>query len=634
MAYAANRRPGGAAMSDRQRTLMDKINRFDEHEKQIQVFLEMFESSKTIEEQTPWGTLKYRNALQQIYERKSCFLHIAMDDIYEFFSGGIDGRDTHVYEGFLTNTHRYIGLVYTAADRSLQSKDYEIYKTLEDPKYEEFKITESEIKRNKEMEEGKVPAYLRVNFQIIIIPASVIQTIRMRGVNADCIGGLVCFEADILRVTLVKPRLQVAAYECQNCKQNTFMAIEGLHFMPLRDCPTCKINQNIANSLKFNPRRSKFTRYQEVRVQEPPSQVPEGDVPRSLNCVVLGESSEKPQPGMSLSICGTLLPFNKLAFAQHRSGLIAEKYFEVFHLESNKKHMDETDEDYEKIKETIQQLKEEDGLYEKLAFSLAPEVWGLEDVKKGLLLQLIGGCSKEKHDGGMIRGDIHVLLMGDPGVAKSQLLKKICAVAQRSVYTTGKGSSSVGLTAAVLKDPNTGETTLEGGALMDDFERSAIYEVMEQQSVSIAKAGHCSTLPARTAVLAAANPINGRYDPRRSVMANINLPAALLTRFDLQFLLLDTVDREKDIQLARHVLEIYSMSSSWANKSQEVVEKKVLRAFTSLAKKRYPKIASGLHSQIEEWYVSTRKMEYSQEIGDRSTYTTPRALLAILRLSQ
>merc|ERR1719221_2116119 len=177
-------------------------------------------------------------------------------------------------------------------------------------------------------------------------------------------------------------------------------------------------------------------------------------------------------------------------------------------------------------------------------------------------------------DGLKIRGDIHTLFMGDPGVAKSQLLKQVINIAPRSVYTTGKGSSGVGLTAAVIRDNTTGEVSLEGGALvladmgiccidefdkMEEGDRTAIHEFMEQQSISIAKSGITTTLNCRTTVLAAANPVFGRYNPYKSPVENIDLPPALLSRFDLLFLLLDIVDNDKDKQLAYHVCKVHTI---------------------------------------------------------------------------
>jgi DNA replication licensing factor MCM7 len=297
------------------------------------------------------------------------------------------------------------------------------------------------------------------------------------------------------------------------------------------------------------------------------------------------------------------------------------------------------------------ELEQSGQLYEYLSRSIAPEIFGHLDVKKALLLQLIGGVTKEMGDGMKIRGDINVCLMGDPGVAKSQLLKYITKVAPRGVYTTGRGSSGVGLTAAVMRDPVTDEMVLEGGALvladngtccidefdkMDDSDRTAIHEVMEQQTISIAKAGITTTLNARTSILAAANPLYGRYNPRISPVENINLPAALLSRFDVLFLILDTPNRDSDEELARHVTHVHIHNAHPEPQSGGIIfSPNEVRQWVARARNFRPVVPKAISDYLVGAYVRLRQQQKRDEAGKKTfTHTSPRTLLGILRLSQ
>ena len=512
---------------------------------------------------------------------------------------------------------------------------------------------------------NRVPRDLLRRYEVKIRPATggvalgsskarASQAVPLREVRAQSIGQLVTVRGIATKVSEVKPMLQVGTYTCESCGYEIYQEVTGNAYMPLCECPSnrCKVN-NSPGKLLFQTRGSKFVKYQEVKLQEPADEVPVGNIPRTMTVQMKGELCRQIRPGDAVAVAGVFLPVPYTGYRAMRAGLIANTYLEAQCVEQLKQQPGKTRNLLEdaQLEEKVNRLSRDDDVYSLLARSICPEIFGHEDVKKALLVLMVGAPTRTMKDGMKLRGDLHVCLMGDPGVAKSQLLKHVSMVAPRGVYTTGRGASGVGLTASINKDPQTGQTTLEGGALvladkgiccidefdkMEETERTAIHEVMEQQTVSIAKAGITTTLNARATVLAAANPAYSRYDTRRSPAENMALPASLLSRFDLMWLILDRADAELDAALAQHVLNVHRVSSSGSASTQsiseEVLEPSELRAYVAKARTFTPEVPKELNEYIACAYAEMRAEEAASE--NPHSYTTARTLLGILRLSE
>jgi DNA replication licensing factor MCM7 len=502
----------------------------------------------------------------------------------------------------------------------------------------------------------KFPAELIRRYTLLFKPRSgtlnePAKALAVRHVRGEHLGNLITIRAIATRVSDVKPIVQVNAYTCDRCGSEIYEPVTDKQFTPYTVCPSpdCKTNQ--ANGqLTPATKGSKFIPFQEIKVQEMAEQVPIGQIPRSLTVLCYGSVVRQINPGDVVDISGVFLPTPYTGFKAMRAGLLTDTYLEAHHIVQHKKAYSEMIVDPSLVRR-IEKYRQTGQVYELLAKSIAPEIFGHLDVKKALLLLLIGGVNKEVGDGMKIRGDINICLMGDPGVAKSQLLKYISKVAPRGVYTSGRGSSGVGLTAAVMRDPVTDEMVLEGGALvladngicaidefdkMDENDRTAIHEVMEQQTISISKAGISTTLNARTSILAAANPIYGRYNPRISPVENINLPAALLSRFDILFLLLDTPSRDSDEQLAKHVAYVHMHSRHPDIGTDNVIfSPHEVRSYVAQARTYRPVVPESVSDYMIKTYVRMRdQQQRAEKKGKQFTHTTPRTLLGVVRLSQ
>lgn len=561
---------------------------------------------------------------------------IDLDDLAKF--------DNNLAEEVQKNTRRYVIFFADVVSELLQKYDV-VAKDSLDVYIEHTLMMENRNRRPDEQRNvsNRLPPELTRRFEINFKASDHLEAVSVRELRANDLGKLVKVRGIVTNCTEVKPMIVVATYTCDHCGAGTYQSVNRMQFVPLSDCTSeiCRIKK--ANGrLHHQIRGSKFVKFQEMKIQEHTDQTPNGHIPLSLKIICRADTTRVAQSGDYVLISGVYLPTDECNPNQCETYLHNQVYLEAHHIITLNSMDSGLTFNNNMISAEIEELSKGD-FYEKIASSLAPEIYGHLDIKKVLLLMLVGGVDKSPH-GMKIRGNINICLVGDPGVAKSQLLRYISDFAVRSQYTTGRGSSGVGLTAAVTKDPITGQMILEGGALvladqgvccidefdkMADTDRTAIHEVMEQQTISIAKAGIMTSLNARVSILAAANPVYGRYNFYRSMEQNIKLPAALLSRFDVLWLIQDKRDRGDDLRLAHHVTYVHSHGKHPPS-NIVALDKNVICKYIALCKLINPTIPMDLTDYIVNSYVELRREARN---NCHMTFTSARNLLGIIRLA-
>ncbi len=478
-----------------------------------------------------------------------------------------------------------------------------------------------------------------VKIRVSNLPES--QKIMVRNIRSEHINKFLVLEGVVRQKSDVRPQVTSARFECPSCGNIISVLQVDKKF---KEPATC----GCGRKGKFRLIGKELIDVQGIVLEESPEDLEGGEQPKRMNIFLKEDlvspiSDKKTNPGSRIQVSGII---KEVPITLH-SGVQSTR-FDLL-VEAN--HVETMQEDYleleinEKEVEQIRKLSNDPKVYSKLIKSVAPSIFGYGKVKEALLLQLVGGVKKERPDGMITRGDMHVLLIGDPGAGKSQLLKRASTVAPKARYVSGKGVSGAGLTAAVVKDEFLKGWALEAGALvlanrglvcidemdkMTPEDRAAMHEALEQQTVSISKANIQATLRCETTVLAAANPKFGRFDPYDIIAKQINLPPALINRFDLIFPVKDLPDEKKDERMAKHILLLHQ-------KPEDIhpdIDTTLLKKYVAYARQTcFPVLTDGAIEEIKNYYLKMRASG-SEEGGIKSVPISPRQLEALIRLAE
>ena len=468
----------------------------------------------------------------------------------------------------------------------------------------------------------------------------------LRQINSEIITKMTSVSGMVVRSSEVKPLAKEVTYKCLDKHISKFTLLDGMSLNASVKCqtPNCK-----HTSLAIIPKASRFIDFQILRLQELPEDLPPGQLPHYVNVSIKQDLVDYARPGDRIVLTGIV------RIEQERISGVSKSESALYRLRmdgnnvefiggkglksSRRTEREEISPDEEKI---VKSLAKNPDIYDRLIASFAPHIRGHALFKEAILLLIVGSTQRVLTDGTKIRGDINVFLVGDPGTAKSEMLKFCARIAPRGLYTSGRGSTAAGLTAAVVRDAS-GIFMLEAGAVVlgdqglvciDEFDkmrpedRSALHEVMEQQSASIAKGGIVATLNARTSILAAANPMFGKYDIFKNIYENVNLPIPLLTRFDLVFIVRDIPSQEKDRSIAQHII---SQHGSSGTDTTSLIDIDILTKYLSYAKRGEPVLTKEAENLIMEFYLKMRNI--SGDDKENMITITPRQLEGLIRLA-
>jgi replicative DNA helicase Mcm len=464
----------------------------------------------------------------------------------------------------------------------------------------------------------------------------------LRQINAEIINKMTSVSGMVVRSSEVKPLAKEIIYKCPIGHKTHMILLKGLNVNTPTKCSDTKCTQK---EFRIDPESSRFIDFQILRLQELPEDLPPGQLPHYVDVSIKQDLVDNARPGDRIILTGIVrIEQDQIAGARTTSGLYRLR-IDGNNIEflggrgiksSRKTEREEISPEEEKI---IKSLSTNPDIYDRLVDSFAPHIQGHSIIKEAILLLVVGSTQRLLQDGAKIRGDINIFLVGDPGTAKSEMLKFCARIAPRGLYTSGRGSTAAGLTAAVVRD-KTGIMMLEAGAVVlgdqglvciDEFDkmkpedRSALHEVMEQQSASIAKGGIVATLNARTSILAAANPMYGKYDPFKNITENVNLPIPLLTRFDLIFVVRDIPSKERDTKIAKHIINLHSPSGI---ETRSLIDVDILTKYLAYAKRIEPVLTKDAEEKILEYYMKMRNVESEEMIT-----VTPRQLEGLIRLA-